>query len=101
MNKRRKFSPEFKAQVVLSLLSGSSSMSEICRAYQLREQVVLRWKHTLLENAASVFENGKAEGETQERVAELERMLGRLTMENEILKKASGLLNFPGKKGGR
>jgi len=31
MGKRRRFTPEFKVQVVLELLSGSKSIAEVCR----------------------------------------------------------------------
>jgi hypothetical protein len=48
-----------------------------------------RWKAELLERLPDVFERGQAEtNETEQRVAELERMVGRLALENEILKNA-------------
>lgn len=100
MNERRKFTPEFKARVALSVLSGRLSTAEICREHHLREQLIDRWKSELIEKAASIFENGDS-SEEQERIAELERMVGRLTMENEILKKASFLLKSNPKKSGR
>jgi transposase-like protein len=34
----RKFSPELKARVVLELISGSSSLAEVCRQYNLKPQ---------------------------------------------------------------
>jgi len=40
MEKRRKFAPEFKAQVVLELLSGAKTVAEVCREHQLASQVV-------------------------------------------------------------
>lgn len=40
MSKRRKFTPEFKSQVVLQLLSGEKSMAELCREHQLTAQMV-------------------------------------------------------------
>ena|GEM_PF-5236914 len=36
MRKRRQFTPEFKAQVVLDVLSGNLSPSEACRKHALR-----------------------------------------------------------------
>ena len=35
--KRRTFTPEFKAKVVLEALSGESSQAELCRCYNLSE----------------------------------------------------------------
>lgn len=101
MSSRRKFTPEFKAHVVLELLSGAKSSAEACREYQLAPQVLSQWKATLVERAAMVF--GREEQSSQEaaRLAELERLVGRLTMEREILKKATSSLPTLQKLGGR
>jgi transposase-like protein len=93
MSKRRKFTPEFKAQRVLEILTGTKSQAEVCREYQLKPQVVGRWKKQLLDNLPQLFE-GKGTNSTgeEERIAELERMVGRLTMELEVEKKAANIL---------
>ena len=49
-------------------------------------------KETFLERAPQVFDQGKADDESEKRIPELERMVGRVTMELEIAKKASLLL---------
>jgi len=54
-----------------------------------------RWKRESLEHAPEVFERGEAQNQYEERISELERMVGRLTMELEISKKASLLLSSP------
>jgi transposase-like protein len=48
--------------------------------------------HTFLERAHLVFDNESARSAEQARIAELEQVLGRMTLENEILKKASSRL---------
>lgn len=101
MAKRRNFTARFKAQVVLSILTGEKTPGEVCREYSLHPNVVTRWKHEFIEGAASVFEQDGDLSEQENRIAELERMIGRLTMENEVLKKASSLLNSEMKKSGR
>jgi len=93
MSSRRTFSPEFKAAVVLSILKGEKSTSEICREYKIKETVVGRWKKQFLENASVVFSQPKSQNQDAAHTAELERMVGRLTMEVDILKKASSLLH--------
>ena len=55
--KRRTFSPEFKAEVVLEALRGESSEAELCQRYNLSEEQLSKWKQQLLENAASLFES--------------------------------------------
>lgn len=92
MSKRRVFTPEFKAQVVLEELSGVKDRAEICREYRLRPQVFSRWREEFLERAPEVFATERSRGDGQERIADLERMVGRLTMELEVAKKASNVL---------
>jgi len=92
MSKRRKFTPEFKSQVVLQLLSGEKSMAELCREHQLTSQMIGNWKQQFVAAATQAFEMNATPNQEQERMAELERMVGKLTMELEIAKKASGLL---------
>jgi transposase-like protein len=50
------------------------------------------WKQQFLAAATQAFEKGGEANAEQERIAELERMVGKLTMELEIAKKASHLL---------
>ena len=57
MAKRRKFTPEFKAEVVLEVLSGATSQAEVCRRHNLNENQLSQWKRQLLENAASLFDS--------------------------------------------
>lgn len=92
MAKRRSFAPEFKAQVVLEVISGSQSAAEVCRRYSLKPQLLSRWKVEFIENAANVFRSDEQRSQEQARIAELERLVGRQTLELEILKKASRVL---------
>jgi len=101
MAKRRNFTPEFKARVVLSILTGEKTPAEVCREHTLHSNVVTRWKYEFIENAASIFGQDNHRTEEANRIAELERMVGRLTMENEVLKKASSLLNLPIRRSGK
>jgi transposase len=89
---RRTFTSEFKAKVVLQLISGEKSLAEICRKQKLNQQMVSRWKTEFLQNAPSIFERKKGYSEEKQRIAELERILGRKTMELEIAKKAYSIL---------
>jgi lipopolysaccharide/colanic/teichoic acid biosynthesis glycosyltransferase len=50
------FSPEFKAQVVLEVLSGVKSALETCREYGLDPPLLARWQGDFVENAARAFQ---------------------------------------------
>ena len=86
--KRRNFTPEFKAEVVLEALSGKRSQAELCRRHNLSEDQLSKWKHQLLENAATLFESTDQQSDTSiKRIVELEQRVGnRLTLTLEIHK---------------
>ena len=87
MAKRRTFSAEFKAKVVLELISGKKSLTGASRAYSIKDTVLSRWKQEFLSNATQLFEQPQEVQEKDARIAELERMVGRLTMQIELQKK--------------
>lgn len=93
-SKLRKHTPQFKAQVVLAMLTGAKTPTEICRESQLHLSVVSRWKAEFLERAHQVFQTPEEKSEQQQRIAELERLLGQLTVKLEVAKKASNLLTL-------
>jgi transposase len=101
MRKRRRFTPEFKAQVVLDILTGRQSPAEACRKHALSPNLISLWKAHFLERATSLFQPDEQRDGDQARIAELERMLGRATLQIEVLKKASTLLAADSIGGGR
>jgi len=101
MAKRRTFSPEYKLQVVMELLSGTKTNAQICREHQLASTVVSAWKEQFLEGAPAVFASPRSRSGEQERIAELERLAGRLALELEIAKKASSILSSRLSRNGR
>ena len=93
--KRRTFSPEFKFEAVMELLRGHKPVTDICRERQINDNLLYKWRDAFLKRGSSVFETapGKASlDDSSARIAELERMVGRLAVENDILKKADSLL---------
>src|SRR3982751_5080844 len=81
--RRRSFTPQFKAQVVLEVLSGLKSQAEVARHHQLKPELIARWKDIALEGLETLFRGGEQRDHDQDRIAQLERMVGRLTMELE------------------
>ena len=94
MAKRRNFTAKFKAEVVLEALHGETSQAQLCRRHNLSENHVSTWKRQLLENVETFFEStDKPSSESAERIAELEQLVGRLTLALEIEKKALTFLD--------
>ena len=101
MKKRRRFTPEFKAKVVLDVLTGAQSPAAACRKHTLSPNLLGLWKAAFLEQAHTLFQPDEQRDEDQARIAELEQLLGRATRQIEILKKASTLLDAASTRNGR
>jgi len=86
MRKQRKFSLEFKRQVVEEHLSGVSTAAQLCRKHSISSGLLYHWKRQYVKNS---FEADAArEAALEERVNQLEQALGKAYLENEFLKKA-------------
>ena len=85
MKNRRNFSLEFKRQVMEELLSGESRPAQLCRRYNLSASLLYHWKK---QYSRGKFNNEPIEeAALRDRIEKLERLVGRLTLENEFLKK--------------
>ena len=95
--RRRRFTTEQKLLVVNETLQPGMSISYVARRHGLSPSLVFRWRRLMSEGgkeAVRVDEDVVAASEVrrlEERVRELERLLGRKTMEVEILKEALDL----------
>ena len=89
---RRAFAPQFKAKLVLELLSGAASQAELCRKHNLKPQLLAHWKAATLDNLHVLFQDDGQSSQDHIRIAELEQLVGRQAYELEILKKASRML---------
>ena len=101
MAKRKHYTAEFKTRVVLELLSGQKGLMQASRDYEIKDTILSRWKQEFLERAPQLFGREQVDTrEIDERIAELERMIGKLTIELDLAKKALGYSNWIGKPNG-
>lgn len=84
--KRRQFNRDFKLQVVREVETGKSQ-AQIAREHEISQYLISRWcrQHRKYKDRAFTG-NGRAYTD-EARIAALERKVGQLTMENDLLKK--------------
>ena len=89
MGKYRKYTAETKVRIVLEILRGDKSMAQASRDYGVKSSLLYRWRDQFLEGAKQSFAYGQAAEQKRQadKVAELERLVGKLTMQLEIAKK--------------
>lgn len=102
VNNRRSFTPEFKLQVVMESIQRDTTIEAVCRRHMLQSSVVHRWREEFKKRAPEIFLDkrdpkrksrsyGYPEGQSPD---ELKKIIGELTVQNEILKKVQGLLSL-------
>lgn len=84
---RRTFTPEFKATVVLDVLTGTTSQAEACRKHQISPSLFALWKATSLQRLPVLFQTDEPQSAEAARVAELERLVGQQALELAAPKK--------------
>lgn len=92
MNKRRIFTPEQKANIVLELLKESKTIAELAAEYEIHPNQLQRWKSEALEKMYLIFEKDSDEVEKLQKkhdaeVEDLTKQIGQLSIEVNWLKK--------------
>jgi len=71
--KRRNFTAEFKAKVVLEVLEGDKTINEIASKYDLLPKSLQQWKKQFLENAVLAFDKSAVVQEYKEEIETLKK----------------------------
>ena len=89
---KKQFTNEFKLNTVLEGYATGNFSSTAAR-HGIHMTQINRWKQLLLEKGGVVYAAGKeAKNEFQLKIDQMEKTIGRLALENDILKKTRELL---------
>lgn len=89
---RKVYGAEAKAKVAVAAIKGEATANEIASLYGIHPLQVSKWKKQALEGMSQIFANGRAAKAEEDRTAALYQQIGQLKVENDWLKKKSGLL---------
>jgi putative transposase len=90
--KRKTYSAEFKAKLVLEVLEGERTLNEIASAYEVLPKNLKNWKKQFMENMSLAFDKSTVVKEYKEEIEtlqksndELAKKVGNLTIEKDFL----------------
>jgi transposase len=92
--RRRRWTSSEKLRIVEETLEESASISVVARRHGVAPNLLYRWRRLMLEGGAVAVSgdddvtSNRAVRQMEERIRELERQLGRKTLEVELLKEA-------------
>jgi len=84
---RRQFTKEFKLRV-LREIEGGKSVAQAAREHQIHPTLLAKWRTAHQKYAEEAFAGNGNAYSAEAKIAELERLIGQLTVENSVLKKA-------------
>lgn len=93
---RKQHTPEEKAKLVLEALKGERTINEIASENNIHPNMLSKWKREAETNLFQLYQDNaakerKARKEQETEIQELYAQIGKLTTQNEWLKKKSGL----------
>jgi transposase len=84
--KRRVFTRDFKLQIIREIETGKSQAA-VAREHQVSANTISKWRRQYRKYNDRAFAGNGNSYTDEARISELKRMVGRLTMENDFLKK--------------
>ena len=96
--KRKSYTSEYKLKVVLESMQRDTTQEEVCKKFGVSSSMLHRWRKEFQTNAASIFQDkrdpkqkAQSQGyEPGESPDDLKKLIGELTVQNDILKKPRG-----------
>jgi transposase-like protein len=86
----KRYSPKFKFQIVLEVLSGEKTLGQVAKAYGVHPSSVSSWKRIFLEKGPGIFAQDGTLAEYERRIAELEWLIGQKKIDISLLKNFLG-----------
>jgi transposase len=90
MRKKKIYTGAQKFEAALTLIKGEKSAVEIAREVGCHPNIVGEWRNQVVEHGSLVFERNTEESEKDRKIAKLERLIGKLTIQNDFLEKVLG-----------
>jgi transposase len=97
---KKTYDAELKAKIVLEALKGEKTAAQLCREHNIAQDLLSRWRTDFIERAPELFKTPRQQSVEEARIAELERLVGQLTLELSAAKKVSSLLRSRSRSGG-
>jgi len=90
-NKRKRYTPAFKAKVALAALKNEETTAELAQRFGVHPTMITAWKRALMDGATDVFDKGpKSRKQVDDKIDELHRQIGQLKVENDFLSRKLG-----------
>jgi transposase len=105
MSQHNKVSKEEKTKIVLAVLRGDKTVSEIAAQYSVHPNLIARWRQAAIEGMPELFEDKRRKidrnqyQEQEQKIERLQKLVGQREYELDWLKKKLSIFGDPGQIG--
>jgi transposase-like protein len=93
---KKKYTPDFKAKVVLELLKEELTVAQVSSKYEIHQSLLNKWRRTAIEGLPELLvDNRKRDNLIKEHEAEVQELyaqIGEISSQLNWLKKKSGIV---------
>lgn len=93
-SKRKQYTPEFKFKAVMESFQRDTTIEAVCRKFDVPSSVMSRWRQEFQQYGPGACEGKRKEQERTpdpgESPEELKKIIGELTVQNDLLKNPAG-----------
>lgn len=87
-----------KAQIALAALKGDKTINELSQQFQVHPEKIEHWRDALRSGAPQIFADAAAQSRDQQRIEQLQKIIGERQEEIDWLKKKLPSLHPSGEK---
>ena len=85
--KKRNFAGTLKVEIVMKLIKGEKTISELCKEYEIVPGLVYNWKDQLMVKAHTIYDSTPETKNQDEKIKKYEMVIAKLTTQNDFLDK--------------
>ncbi len=84
---KRNFAGTLKVEMVMKLIKGEKTISELCKEYEVVPGLVYKWRDQLMERAHTLYDSSPENKSQDEKIKKYELVIAKLTTQNDFLDK--------------
>lgn len=85
MEKRRRYSPQEKVKILLESFNGETTVTDICKKYNIHPNAYYQWKKELFENADSIFADKRLKSSGKKETEKIKKLEEKLTLKDQLI----------------
>lgn len=85
MEKRKRYNPQEKVKILLESFNKETTVTDICKKYNLHPNLYYQWKKELFENADSLFSDKRLKNKEKKELEKIKKLEEKLQFKDQLI----------------